>query len=241
MSNNKLKDKIEKLLNLSMSDNEHEASIALEKALKLMSEHNITKDEVYRQNFISKKFDIDNRTLPDWKIELYTSMAGISGCVFAWRNGFGYSNTRYEKVQGCITGRERDVENAVYLCAFLEREIEKQSKLKRKTLQDRGYEKISTYLKNFKKGIIKMVTYRLYTQQNKFFNENVEKGLVCVDLKSRCDDSMAFLENEEKPKKHKSKAKVLDIALADGVKTGEKIELNQAVSKQDEIMAIESK
>ena len=62
-----------------------------------------------------------------------------------------------------------------------------------------------------------------------------------MDLKSRCDDSMAFLKNEEKPKKHKSKAKVLDIALADGVKTGEKIELNQAVSKQDEIMAIESK
>lgn len=42
----KVKDKIEKLLNLSMRDNEHEAFIALEKAIKLMSEHSITKDEV---------------------------------------------------------------------------------------------------------------------------------------------------------------------------------------------------
>lgn len=51
---NKIKDKIEKLLNLSMSDNEHEASLALERALKLMNEHNITQEEVYRQNFINK-------------------------------------------------------------------------------------------------------------------------------------------------------------------------------------------
>ncbi|NUW28949.1 DUF2786 domain-containing protein [Aliarcobacter butzleri] len=44
----KIKEKIEKLLNLSMSDNEHEAALALDRALKLMNEHNITKDEVYR-------------------------------------------------------------------------------------------------------------------------------------------------------------------------------------------------
>ena len=41
----KIKSKIEKLLNLSMSDNEHEAALALERALKLMSENNLTKTE----------------------------------------------------------------------------------------------------------------------------------------------------------------------------------------------------
>jgi hypothetical protein len=36
--NNKIKDKIEKLLNLSMSDNEHESSLALQKAVSKQKE-----------------------------------------------------------------------------------------------------------------------------------------------------------------------------------------------------------
>ena len=61
----KIKEKIEKLLNLSMSDNEHEAALALERALKLMNEHNITQEEVYRQNFINKELIIE--PLADYK------------------------------------------------------------------------------------------------------------------------------------------------------------------------------
>lgn len=83
----KIKDKIEKLLNLSMSDNEHEAALALERALKLMNEHNITQEEVYRQNFINKELIINNKILPDWKVNLYSAMANIAGCCFTWRNG----------------------------------------------------------------------------------------------------------------------------------------------------------
>lgn len=115
---NKIKDKIEKLLNLSMSDNEHEAALALQRALDLMNSHNITKDEVYRQNFISEPLIIDNVTLPDWKVKLYSAMANVSGCVFTWRNG-----TKWRNVTGSITGRERDVENAIYLVSFLVREV----------------------------------------------------------------------------------------------------------------------
>ncbi|RYA23924.1 hypothetical protein CRU96_05815 [Malaciobacter halophilus] len=231
----KIKDKIEKLLNLSMSDNEHEAALALEKALKLMNKHNITKDEVYRQNFINKEIMTNNKRLPEWKAELYSAMANIAGCVFTWTNNFFWTG----KVKAQITGRERDVENAIYLCEFLIREITKQEKEKKKELTQYGMKgsELSSYLKGFKKGIIKIVFAKLWEHQNKFFNEQKqEPGLVCIDLESKIKDSEDFLSGKIKP--HKSKAKTDTRGEADGVMTGKEIELNQAVSKQDEIRQI---
>lgn len=228
----KIKDKIEKLLNLSMSDNEHEAALALKKALELMNEHNITKDEVYRQNFISKELIINNKVLPDWKVKLYSAMANVSGCVFSWRNG------TFGKVKAKITGRERDVENAIYLCEFLVREIERQEKIKRKELKAKGMvsSNLSNYLKSFKQGIIKIVFVKIYEKQNQFFNSQKETGLVCMNIESKIQESKDFLDG--KFKTYTSKAKIDNHAEADGVLTGNKIELNQAVSKQDEIKMI---
>ena len=235
------KDKIEKLLNLSMSDNEHEAQLALSKALKLMNEHNITEDEVYRQNFINKDLHIDNTTLPDWKVQLYSAMANVAGCVFTWRNRVYIVEHRDYKVKAQITGRERDVVNAVYLCDFLVREIDRQEKIKRKELKEGGMRgmELSSYLRGFKKGIIKVVFMKLYEQQNKFFNQQKEEaGLVCINLENKIKDSEDFLNG--KFELYDSKAKTDKRAEADGVLTGKDIEINQAVSGQNEIKRIEA-
>lgn len=226
----KIKEKIEKLLNLSMSDNEHEAALALDRALKLMNEHNITKDEIYKQNFINKELIINNKILPDWKVKLYSAMANVAGCVFVWKNG--------TKVKAQITGRERDVENAIYLCEFLVREIERQEKIKRKELQAKGMvsTNLSKYLKSFKQGIIKIVFTKLYEKQNQFFSSQKETGLICLNIESKVKESEDFLQG--KFKAHTSKAKIDKRAEADGILTGKDIELNQAVSKQDEIKMI---
>lgn len=228
--NNKIKDKIEKLLNLSMSDNEHEASLALERALKLMNEHNITQEEVYRQNFINKELIINNKILPDWKVNLYSAMANVAGCIFTWRNG--------TKVKAQITGRERDVENAIYLCEFLVREVERQEKLKRKELKAKGMisTNLSKYLKSFKQGIIKIVFTKLYEKQNQFFSSQKETGLICLNIESKIKESKDFLKGKFRP--HSTKANIDKRAEADGILAGKEIELNQAVSKQDEIKMI---
>ena len=230
MMSNKIKDKIEKLVNLSMSDNEHEASLALERALKLMNEHNITQEEVYRQNFINKELIINNKILPDWKVNLYSAMANVAGCIFTWRNG--------TKVKAQITGRERDVENAIYLCEFLVREVERQEKLKRKELKAKGMisTNLSKYLKSFKQGIIKIVFTKLYEKQNQFFSSQKETGLICLNIESKVKESKDFLKGKFRP--HSTKAKIDKRAVADGILTGQEIELNQAVAKQDEIKMI---
>jgi hypothetical protein len=231
----KIKEKIEKLLNLSMSENEHEAKLALEKALKLMSEHSITKEDVYKQNFISENLIIDNVRLPDWKVDLYSYMAHVSGCIFTWRNGWHKS----QKAIGTITGRERDVQNAVYLCEFLSREVDKKTKLKKKELKESGYKStcLSSYLKSFKKGLIKIVYVKLYEQQNNFFTQQTqEAGLVCMELKTKVQEAENFF--GKKTEQHKSKAQRNTRAEADGVMNGRDISINQAVSRQDDIKQI---
>ncbi len=236
----KIKEKIEKLLNLSMSDNEHEAALALERAIKLMNENNITKDEIYKQNFINKDFVINYTRVPDWLTTLYSNMAEVSGCIFTWRNGRKYFDT--EKAKGSFTGKQRDVENAVYLSEFLKREVEK--KLKKYKLEIDGvytekYKRI--LLKSYKVGIIHAVSRKLLIRQDEFFNEQATgTDLVCIDRKSRIKDSMSFLEElfGKKPKDHKSQAKYESQGFTDGFYAGEDIELNQAVAKQDEIKMI---
>lgn len=228
----KLKNRIEKLLNLSMSNNENEASLALEKALALMNEHNITEDEVYRQKFIKKEILFEVFILPEWMVKLNSSMAEVSGCIFTWRNGYKYKNV---KVKGSITGRERDVQNAVYLIEFLSREIANKAKVKKKELSSRGASGsvLANFLKGYKIGIIRIVFIKLYKQQNKFFNQQVtEGGLVCVDIESKVQSSEDFLNG--KFNLHVSKAKENEKAIQEGIKDGSEININQAVSKQKE-------
>lgn len=238
----KIKEKIEKLLNLSMSDNEHEAALALERALKLMNEHNITKDEIYKQNFINKDFEINYIRVPDWLTKLYSNMAEISGCVFTWRNGRTYSARIKSNAKGSFTGRERDVENAVYLSEFLKREIEKRVKKYKAEIDEVYTEKYKKILlKSFKIGIIETISQRLLDKQDQFFNEQTTGiDLVCVDRKSRIKDSMTFLEEflGKKPRDHKSQAQYVNQGIGDGMNAGKDIELNQAVSKQNEIKMI---
>lgn len=237
--NEKIKSKIEKLLNLSMSDNEHESAIALEKALKLMNEHNITKDEIYKQKMISKVFEIDCYRLPNWTVNIYSYMSEISGCVFTWRNGNGFFK---RKVKGRFTGRERDVENAVYLSEFLKREVEKKTKKYKAEIDEVYTDKYKRILlKSYKKGIIETVSKKLFLRQDEFFSEQTKgTDLVCIDRKIRISDAQAFLEEllGKKTKDHISQAKYEQLGLLDGMKEGEDIELNQAVAKQEEIKKI---
>ena len=63
----KYKDKIKKLLELSLSDNKNEAAIAAKQAMALMNKHNLTEAEVYSQKMMVKTIETP-----------YTRRVGIS-------------------------------------------------------------------------------------------------------------------------------------------------------------------
>jgi hypothetical protein len=166
-------------------------------------------------------------------------MAEVSGCVFTWVNGNSYF---VRKARGKFTGRERDVENAVYLSVFLKREVEKRVKEYKAQIDEVYTEKYKRLLlKSYKIGIVTTVSKKLLRQSDKFFNEQqAGTELVCVDREARISDSLAFLEEllGKKIKDHKSKSQYEQQGLRDGMCAGDDIELNQAVTKQDEILRI---
>jgi len=235
---NKIKEKIEKLLNLSMSDNKHEAALALQKALKLMNEHNITKDEVYKQNFISETMEFDYYRLPDWEIILYSKMSFFSGCVFTWANGYKDIN---KKAKGIIAGRERDVLNAIYLISFLRREINTRIKKYQNEIKEAYTAKyIKLLSKSFKVGLIDETFQKLLLQQERFFNAQAKgTDLVPIERKTKLKEANSFLEELlGKSKNYKSTSKYDRQGLKDGISNAKDIEINQAVAKQSKILSI---
>lgn len=231
-----IKEKIEKLLNMSMSENEHEARLALDKALKLMNRHNITKDEVYRQQMISRVYPLDKiYRMPDWLSSLYGTMSILSGCAFTWSNGWKGGRTATAR----ITGRERDVENAFYLITFLYKKINNLTKEYTKYLTGDNKRLIN---KSYKMGLIYTISLRLSEQQDVFFNEQVKgTDLICVDIKTKIADADKFLKDllNGKIKEVNSKAKYDRKSLEDGKEDGNNIELNQAVNGQKDTLLLE--
>lgn len=239
VADQKTKEKIEKLLNLSMSDNEHEAQLALQRALKLMNKYNVTEEEVYKQQIISKEFKLDYKRLPDWIVSLYDYMSRVSGCRFTWREKFTDGEWRQH---GRITGRERDVENAEYLIAFLSLEIERKAKAyKQQITESYDTHKVKALMKSYRKGIVESVYWKLKEQHKEFFTEE-SKGtdLVCVDLETKLSEAWDFLQDllDGKIKDFSTSTKYESQGIRAGRKDGEDIELNQAVNKQDEIKQI---
>ena len=147
----KQKDKIRKLLELSLSDNENEASIALKQAMSLMNAHNITKDEVYGQNMANKVITTPYYRIPDWYVKLHNLMAKVSGCFCVYCNGDSYDD-KFGYIQ--ITGRQRDVDNAEYLIIFLSREIEKSVNQYKAQLKKRNIKtQIASRVKAYRMGL----------------------------------------------------------------------------------------
>jgi hypothetical protein len=186
----KIKDKIEKLLNLSLSDNEHEASLAMERALKLMNEHNLSRDEIYKQAMESKTVYLDKYIAHEWILKLAGAIAKISGCYMVYGQGSKKYNTFAKLV---LVGRETDILNTEYLILFLIRNIElKTMKYKlhlRKELGSTTQEKNHKELKSYRLGLIHAIVTRIKKQQSKFFGEQELEGCLIVPVDIRAQEA----------------------------------------------------
>jgi hypothetical protein len=228
----KMKSKIKSLLALAMSDNKHEADLALQRALELMNKNNLTRDEIDEQEFISEKIELKFKRTPYHVLFLHTEIARISGCIFT------YGGHRRENQKGLITGRKRDVENTGYLTSFLEREVENQSKEYAKKLNKRlkAVNK-KQRIKSFKLGLILSVVDRLEKDRSKFFNSSSIGAIIPVD--TRVEEAKDYFQsNIGSMYGQVSKAKYNESSKLDGAVVGQGIRINQAVSGQSDILAI---
>ena len=114
MSREKIIDRIRKLLELSKSNNEHEAAAAAERASVLMLEYQISLvslDSLPTEPIGKHSIESGNRTV-SWKGSLANGVAQSYGCRMYWR-----------KAEIIIVGRTSDVAAVRYTYQYLAREV----------------------------------------------------------------------------------------------------------------------
>lgn len=232
----KRKEKIKKLLELSMSDNEHEASIALRQALSLMDKHNISKDDLSGQKMIQEFIVTPYISLPSWYTRIYSKMASLSGCMMYSDRG-EESTDRYSRIS--LVGKERDVENAMYLSVFISREMEKSVVKYKKKIK--GHTRTASMIRSYKIGFINAVYQRMYKSKTQFFNAQVGKrDLVCIDTETRIEDAERYLKQELNVSliSTRSKSSYIPSALDSGSNDADDLQINNAINKQKHILRI---
>lgn len=236
--NDKYKDKIKKLLELSMSDNEHEAGIALRQAMALMNKHNLTKEDVYQQKMICKTIETPYQRIPGWYSSLHTAMCRLSGCLAVYANGRPGSEMN-AKVQ--IAGRERDVDNAVYLIVFLSRALEKGVVNFKRNLSSTNRHGVATLVKSYRIGFIQKITARMQASSRQFFTDNSSHNqIICIDDKTRVLAAREYYceLNGVKLRSSRSNARYNRNGMNAGESAADQLQINNAVNRQDQTLEI---
>lgn len=232
-----IKDKIQKLLNMSMSDNEHEAATAMKRAMKLMNEHNLTTEEVRAQPMIEKVLEVDWIQPPTWVVDLMDAVANSSGSYVVWVDGTSAfkdkwtNETIIPKRNAYFTffGRERDVENSVYIASVLTKIVKEKIAVHRKKYT--GSANIDPIMIGYRAGLILGVRKKLSDGQREFFNAQTNgKELVPVESKVNEAKELYNKNNNVLSVSSKSNALMSGYMMQKGFEDGQEININKAVT-----------
>ena len=220
------KEKIQKLLNLATSDNEHEAALALAKATELMNKWNLDKGSVLGTNI--EKVE---RELPfyKWTSEnqvLVTLLTRLCDGFCLYVNGNKKAN-KFAKI--LISGRPRDLENFGYLYDFINTKLWSESQKYKLKIRKSGQDKNTTELKSFRIGFLKKIEEKLIASKHEFFTVN--KALVSIDSETKRKEAEEFLMNSrENIKTVTSTIRIADRHLEAGKEIAESVDLNVAIN-----------
>jgi len=172
----KIKEKINKLLRLALSDNPNEANLASQKVIELMEKHSITDKDLTDTSIIIKEIEVEYARVPKWYRNLYRDIAKINGCYMVWRNG---SKANDKKAKIIITGLEKDVENIEYYIEVIKIEISNKVNKFKKTISSER-----EIVKSYRMGLVGGLYNTLY-KASQTFNEKIkDKSIVPVDKRS---------------------------------------------------------
>ena len=220
------KEKIQKLLNLATSDNEHEAALALAKATELMNKWNLDKGSVLGTNI--EKVE---RELPFYKwtsenqvlVNLLTRLCD-GFCLYV--NGNKKAN-KFAKI--LISGRPRDLENFGYLYDFINTKLWSESQKYKLKIRKSGQDKNTTELKSFRIGFLKKIEEKLIASKHEFFTVN--KALVSIDSETKRKEAEDFLRGSiKKIKEQVQRISTINKHLEAGKNVADDIDLNVAVN-----------
>ena len=176
----KVKNRIEKLLRLSLSDSIHEASLAAQKAIELMDKYSITREDLDKESIVIHKIEIDYARVPGWVRRLYANIASINGCYMLWRDGRKEGNKLAKKAKIILVGIQSDIENIDYYVDVLKKEITKKAEIfKKEVISEREM------VKSYRMGLVQGLYNVLYKASQEFNKTIKSNALVPVDTRAK--------------------------------------------------------
>lgn len=226
-----IKEKIQKLLNLSESDNEHEAASALAKAMELMNKWNLDLAMVTGQKVELQEYNFPFTRWTGELQELAVRVLSLSDCSAVYRHGRKEINTTARMY---ISGRPRDIQNFIYLFEFIRDRLKKESQKFKLSIRNSGSNtRNNLETKSFRFGFIETICAKLKNSRQMFFTEN--KALISIDSEVKLKEARDHLyqqmeENIDKRNKPNKTVYINESALKAGKNVASEIDLNVAVN-----------
>lgn len=177
----KITDKIEKLLRLSESSNEHEAEVAMKKAMSLLAEYNLTREDIKgeQKEPVGISFISEGKNFKKWKSTLLLSVCESFFCRLLC-----YSDGKYG-----IIGKDYNRQSAMGSYAYLLSVIEYRcaEELKRYNGHIHGIR----FSNAFKNGMATKIALRLQENKNNLKASSGELVLVYDNIKKENDTYIA--------------------------------------------------
>ncbi len=181
----KVKNKIEKLLRLSMSNSPHEAKLAAKKAIELMNKHSLTREDLDKEPIIIKHIEVDYARVPGWYRKLYQNIANINGCYMLWQDGYKKGGKFGKRAKIILVGIESDIINIKYYVDVLQREIQKKAKIFRENVTGER-----EMVKSYRMGLVRGV-YNILYKASQTFNENLKDNAI-IPVDTRIKEAKEF-------------------------------------------------
>ena len=158
--NQKIIERIQKLLALSQSSNEHEAAAALAKAQALLVEHNLTMAQVQARTGVKSSYVREVWWLAGadmWRRDLLTQLARFSFCdVVYWRGT--------PKVS--VVGESENIQAVRVMYLFIEEQLERFAASGFQTYQRRGGQShMRSWKTSFYQGALHTIGQRLRAER----------------------------------------------------------------------------
>ncbi len=169
MNKENIVEKIRKLLALSQSDNEAEASLAMQRVHELLVKYNLEMEEVKVNNTpVTKEVMADGQRLKEWRLELAVGIAKAYFCKTLITN-FDYGYYEFN-----LVGKPHNIEIAKSMYEYLESAIMRISK---KNIRKNAKAK---YRESYKYGMAMRLADRLQEKMHSYGEKTDRKSKALV-------------------------------------------------------------
>lgn len=229
MQEDKIVERIRKLLALSKSTNRHEAATAAARAAELMAKHQIAEAALAdtTADAIGHEVIDRNKVSVYWKGILACGIAKGFGCAMYWRRGVDSKTV--------VVGRPSDIAAVKYMYAYLAKEVRRladEDYARAQSFGDRRRANARAYKNAFRRGAVEIIARRLERQRQESMasaravREN-KQALARIDRVAQ-DIERHLKEQEVKPA---GGSRVRDVdAYQNGRAAGRKVALGRAAN-----------